>query len=202
MRQLIWMVILTAIMTLILSVTACEQKKTTPSPQSHAGEETASNAPFPDSTNMPFLPPSEAPGALPPGAHQKSSGPKKINVPDDVKVSWESVVIQIKDKTNDSSVDQTIPLHSDYQIPDSNLTIKVGDFLPQFTMGLESITSLSNEAKNPALKITVTNNGQEVFNGWLFERFPDMHPFEDDRFEIALVGYNTKEGPPDQPTAE
>lgn len=126
--------------------------------------------------------------------HEASQTPKTITVPEDVAGKWESVVIRIEDKTKKTSVEQTIPLHTDYQIPGSSLIIKIGDFLPQFSMDQNAITSLSNETKNPALKVTVLKEGNEVFNGWLFERYPDMHPFQDDQFSIALKGYNKKDG--------
>jgi len=164
----------------LISFTACEQKKTAAPPQPQTQTQAQPSADLPQQPAMPM--------------HQgtPSQTPKTVSVPEGVAGQWESAVIRIEDKTQKTSVDQTIPLHTDYPIPGSSLIIKAGDFLPQFSMDQNAITSLSNETKNPALKVTVLKEGNEIFNGWLFERFPDMHPFQDDRFAIALVGYNKK----------
>ena len=188
MKRPAWIGMILFIFLISLSGTACEQKKETSPPRPEVekpklpGGELPS-ADLPPSSNLPLHPPS-AP-AVP-------KTPKTLAIPDTVKGQWESIILRIEDKTKQSTVDQTIALQSDYQIPESNVTIKVGDFLPQFSMDQNNITSISNETKNPALKVTVLKEGEEVFNGWLFERFPDMHPFQDDRYAIALVGYNAK----------
>ena len=41
-----------------------------------------------------------------------------------------------------------------------------------------TITSEGVEAQNPAARITVFEKGKEIFAGWIFTRFPDVHPFE------------------------
>jgi len=183
MKRSSWILIILFFLT--FSVTACKQSKEAPPPKPEVKT------------------PAELPELLPPDTNTETSphqamttkAPKTITVPDEVKTAWGSVVLHIEDKTAHTSVDQTIPLHSDYQIPDSDLTIQVGDFLPHFSMGETDITSLSNETKNPALKITVLKKGEEIFDGWLFERFPEMHPFQDERFAITLVGYKAKTAP-------
>lgn len=181
MKRSSWILII--LFLLAFSASACKQNKEAAPPE----PEVSAPAELPE-----LLPPDSVPPAHPP---MQTSAPKTVAVPTEVQGMWESVVLHIEDKTHQTSLDQTIPLHTDYQIPDSELTVQVGDFLPQFSMGESRITSLSNEAKNPALKIIVLKKGEEVFNGWLFERFPEMHPFQDDRFAITLVGYNAKAAP-------
>jgi hypothetical protein len=132
---------------------------------------------------MPLHPPTEA---------MTPKVPKTVAVPDAVKGHWESVLLRIQDKSTKVTTDHTVALFSEFPIPESDLTIKAGNFLPDFSMGQTEITSSSNETKNPALKYSILQNGEEVFSGWLFERFPDMHPFQHERFAITLVGYNPK----------
>jgi len=114
-------------------------------------------------------------------------GKTKIIVPEEVKKSWKAVKIEIEDKKANKKTEVTIDLHSEYKIPDSNLTIKVGDFLPDFRMDGLTITSASNEPRNPAVHINVYENDKEIFQGWLYEKFPTIHPFQHERFKLTLI---------------
>jgi hypothetical protein len=140
------------------------------------------------------LPPASDPhaGVQPPHPPIKKATETAIVVPEDVAGKWESVVLKIENKVDKAAAEQTIPLHSDYRISETNLTIKVGDFLPQFTMDEGMITSVSNNDVNPGVKVTILDGEQEIYSGWLFKRFPDMHPFQDPRVSVTLVGYNAK----------
>ncbi len=110
----------------------------------------------------------------------------KIVIPDDVKKSWEAVRLSIDDKKSQKSDIVTIKLGEGYDIPDSELKIKVGAFLPDFKMDALAISSISNKPNNPAVKVSILNNGGEIFNGWLYSKYPSVHPFQHDRFAIIL----------------
>jgi len=65
--------------------------------------------------------------------------------------------------------------------------------LPAFKMDGGQITSTSaDQTTNPAAKIIVTENGQEVFKGWLFELYPTVHPFNHPKYTLSLAGYEKK----------
>lgn len=113
-------------------------------------------------------------------------GEKQVVIPDDVKGKWSSVIVTINDKAAKKSEDVTIKLNSEYTIPNSGLKVKVGDFLPDFTMQGLNITSLSNDPKNPAVSIQVFEGDQKIFSGWLWANFPAMHPFQHDKYELLL----------------
>ena len=55
-------------------------------------------------------------------------------------------------------------------------------------MTAEVITSAGIEQENPAARIRVADNGKEIFSGWIFKRFPDVHPFTHPRFSLLLDG--------------
>jgi len=140
----------------------------------------------------PPMPPQGAPGqpGMPGAPHGEAGAPpveKKIVVPDAVKSTWKSVKIEVEFKAKKSKKAFTIPLNSEFKIPDSDLTLKVGSFLPHFTMAADQITSGSNNLENPAAQIEVLQGGKEIFHGWLFSKHPAVHPFQNDKFGLVLL---------------
>lgn len=132
----------------------------------------------------------EAPPAHPPTMEPTVIMPKgqtKVIVPEDVKGKWDSVKLEIVDKNTNNSQQVAIKLGSEYQIPNSNIKIKVGEFLPDFRMDGLTITSASNEPKNPAVRVTIYEGEKEIFKGWLYSKFPTIHPFQHERYKITLV---------------
>ena len=147
-------------------VAACKKKEQPPSPQ------------------MPGQGMPGQPGAMP----QMGGGPeKKIVVPDAVKGSWKAVKIEVEYKDKKSKKQFTVPVNSEFKIPESDLVIKTGDFLPHFTMAADSITSSSNNPENPAARIAVLQDQKEIFHGWLFAKFPAVHPFQHEKYGVTLV---------------
>jgi hypothetical protein len=114
-----------------------------------------------------------------------------IVVPVDVKESWASVIIIVKDKTVDEQHEFDIAIGDELKVPDSNITIKVAHFMPSFQMSGDIITSASNTPDNPSVAIKVLEGDTQVFPltgevGWLYSKFPAVHPFEHERFELSL----------------
>ena len=104
-----------------------------------------------------------------------------------MKGSWKAVKIEVEYKEKKSKKQFTVPLQSEFQVPDSDLVIKIGEFLPHFTMAADSITSNSNNPENPAAQIEVFQDKKEIFHGWLFAKFPAVHPFQHDKYGVTLV---------------
>ncbi len=114
-------------------------------------------------------------------------GETHIVVPDFVKGKWKAVKLEILDKSTNKKQEVTINLNSEYKIPNSNLKIKVGEFLPDFKMDGLSITSASNDPKNPAVHVFVYEGDKQIFKGWLYSRFPTIHPFQHDKYGLTLI---------------
>ncbi len=110
----------------------------------------------------------------------------EIVVPDDVKKDWGSTILAIEDKDKGEIKDVTVTLNSDYTIPDSSIKIAVGDFLPDFRMTGTTITSNTNEPNNPAIQVIITEADAEIFSGWLYARFPAIHPFQHEKYGVTL----------------
>jgi len=121
-----------------------------------------------------------------PGMFIPQQGESEVVVPESVKGKWDAVELTIEDKTTGEMKDVKIALDSEYSIPDSNLKIKVGEFLPDFRMEGLTITSASDEPNNPAVRVTVTEGDEELFKGWLYSKFPAIHPFQNEKYGIML----------------
>lgn len=163
------------IVTLGLAATGCKKKETPP----------------------PMPPQGAAPGQMPPGMGQGgaphgdmgggSGVAKKIVVPDAVKKAWKGAKIEVEYKQKKSKKTFNVDLNSEFNVPDSDLTLKIGEFLPHFAMTGESITSNSNNLENPALRVEIKQGGKELFAGWLFGKFPAVHPFQHDAYGVIMV---------------
>ena len=114
--------------------------------------------------------------------------PTRLEVPPEVAAAYSGIKLTWKDKTNGKQGSIDVPLGGGTPLPDPSLVVRADVFLPAFTMGGEAITSDGVEPQNPAARITVFDKGKEIFGGWIFTRFPDVHPFANPRFELHLEG--------------
>jgi hypothetical protein len=112
-----------------------------------------------------------------------------IVVPDNVKGKWKAVKIAVTDKRDNKESVYTISLGADFSIPDSSLVLRVENFLPHFTMDGTTLTSQSNEPKNPAVQVRIMEGGKEVFKGWLFSLYPTTHAFNHPKYGFTLVDF-------------
>lgn len=178
---------LTLCLVLAVSISACKKKETKPP--------------------VPQTPGPMAPGQMPPGPMMQvpgspegqqqapmmmPRGKAQVVVPDSVKGNWSAAKIIIGDKIAKTKQEYTVKLGSDFNLPNSNIKISVGEFLPDFKMEGLTLTSVSNKPNNPALGIRVFENNKQIFPapdrqwGWLFEKMPAIHPFEHPRYSIIL----------------
>jgi hypothetical protein len=130
----------------------------------------------------------------PGGAGHSADGPKTVFtvvVPPEVEEKWTAVVIVVEDKQTNTQEEFTTDIGSELAIPDSDLVVKVGPFLPDFKMSADTITSTTADPNNPAVGIAVLQNGNKIFPpsgewGWLYAKFPTIHSFQHDRFGLML----------------
>jgi hypothetical protein len=144
------------------------------------------------------MPPGQMPPAqMPPGQMGKTGmmmprGQSKVLIPASVKGQWSGAKIIFEDKVSQSKQEYTVKLNSDFAVPNTNVRIHIGDFLPDFKMDGLTLTSGSNEPRNPALSIQVFENNKQIFPapgrkwGWLFSKVPSIHPFEHPKYGIIL----------------
>ncbi len=114
--------------------------------------------------------------------------PTRLEVPPAVQEAYSGIRLSWKDASNGKEGVLEVPLGGTAKLPGSSLEVRSDVFLPAFSMSQDAITSSSVEEENPAARIAVAENGQEIFGGWVFTRFPDVHPFEHKRYSLKLVG--------------
>lgn len=129
----------------------------------------------------------ETQNQIPQAAPEKKHA--RVIVPDEVRERWTAVKIAVQDKENNQQEVYTVNIGSGFMVDDSSLNLKVEVFLPYFQMDGMTLTSISNDPRNPAAKISISENGQEVFNGWLFSKYPNTHAFQHPRYSFSLVDF-------------
>jgi hypothetical protein len=170
------------LMMVALAGTGCKKKEPPPPampPQGAPGQ--------PGMPSMPGMPGQPGMPGAPQGAAGAAPVEKKIVVPDAVKAGWKAAKVEVEFKEKKSKKAFTVPLNSEFKVPDTDLTLKVGNFLPHFSMAADQITSSSNTPENPAVQLEVFQGGKEIFHGWLFSKFPAVHPFTHDKYGVALL---------------
>jgi hypothetical protein len=113
----------------------------------------------------------------------------EVSVPDSVKGKWKSVKLSIMDKELNKEGFVVIELGKTMKVNGTNLVIKVENFLPHFIMDGTTLTSSTNSPKNPAVQVHITENGKDVFKGWLFTLYPNTHASQHARYGFGLVDF-------------
>jgi len=113
--------------------------------------------------------------------------PSRLEVPPEVVRTYQGVRLHWKESGGGEGV-LDVPLDEKAKIPGSNLEVSSDVYLPAFSMTTDAITSTGAAEENPAARIAVTENGKELFSGWIFKRFPDVHPFQHPKYSLRLEG--------------
>ena len=120
--------------------------------------------------------------------------PNRLEVPPEVQKAYSGIRLAWKDKSNGQTGVVEVPLNGGTPLADPTYVVRADVYLPSFTMGGGAITSQGIEEQNPAARITVFQNGKEIFAGWIFNRFPDVHPFENPKYQLHLEGGIARKG--------
>jgi hypothetical protein len=114
--------------------------------------------------------------------------PTRLVVPPEVAKTYSGVRVSWKNSGNGKEGTLDVPLGGSAHLPDSEMEVRCDAFLPAFTMAADEITSNGVEPTNPAARVSVVEKGNEIFSGWIFTNFPDVHPFQHPRFSLRLAG--------------
>ena len=127
--------------------------------------------------------------AVPGSSHSVTKKEAVVAVPPSVKGKWKAVKISVTNKSVNKDTVYTVAIGKPFKIPDSDLTITVDNFLPHFVMEGTTLTSQSNEPKNPAAQVRITETDREIFKGWLFALYPTTHAFQHPKYGFTLVDF-------------
>jgi hypothetical protein len=117
-----------------------------------------------------------------------AKAPTRLEVPPEVEKAWSGIRLRWKDLGSGKEGTLDVPLGDAKPLPDPDIVVRGDVFLPAFTMSGDAITSQGTEPQNPAARITVFEKGKEIFGGWIFTRFPDVHPFTHPKYQLRLEG--------------
>jgi len=115
-----------------------------------------------------------------------SSEQMKIVIPNEIKGKWKGVILTVMDKQTMNGRDYNVPIGDKFSISGSNIEVQTGAFLPDLQITDNVYSTASGELNNPAIQVEVKEGGKEIFKGWLFQKFPSVHPFKHERFSITL----------------
>ncbi len=124
----------------------------------------------------------------PAGSDDAPTAPTELVVPPEAIAAFSGVKIAWKDAESSKEGILEVPIGIPTPLPGSDLQVRADVYLPAFAMSAQTITSTGIAEENPAARIAVAQGGKEIFTGWIFQRFPDVHPFQHPRFALRLEG--------------
>ena len=153
-----------------LSFGACKKKEQKPMmPAGQPGMEGMPPTAMPNTQNMPKV-------------------ERKVVVSKEVAAKWKAVKLTVENKSAKTTKEYTVNIGSELAIPNTKMSVKVLNFLPDFKMSEKEIYSSSATPNQPAAQVVVSENGKEIWTNWLFSLQPAVHPFQHESIGIVLVG--------------
>lgn len=106
----------------------------------------------------------------------------------DVAEIYSGIVISVVNKKDNTSKEISIPFTQRTAIEGTPLSIEVLSYFPFFKMvDNGGYANVSMDEENPGSKVKIYKDGKEIFNGWLFQKFPGMHGLDDADYDIVMV---------------
>jgi hypothetical protein len=126
----------------------------------------------------------------PPITEDQKNVHREIIVPKSVEGKWKAVKILVRDKSDEErNTMKTVELGSTFQLGDSGIMVTAGEFFPNFVLDKTHYTSMDNSLGNPAIHLTITENGKEIYNSWTFAKYPGLYAFKHDRYSLQLMDF-------------
>ena len=126
------------------------------------------------------------------GSTSNSTSSDKLNLEnllEQVKERFKGVELVVNSKTGGKNIHIDVGIGETVDVADTSLNIEIEAYYPDFIMDeLNGIVTKSLDEKNPSAKIKIYKEHNLIFDGWLFKNYPDVHPFDDDEYDIRLIG--------------
>ena len=156
------------VLVLALSFGACKKKEQKPMVPG-AGMEGMPPASMPNTQNMPKV-------------------ERKVVVSKEVAAKWKAVKLAVENKRDKTTKEYTVNIGSALAIPNTKMSVKVLNFLPDFKMSDKEFYSATAKDNQPAAQVVVTENGKKIWTNWLFSLQPAVHPFQNETIGVVLIG--------------
>jgi len=131
----------------------------------------------------------EVPSGMP--AHGAMGRSMEMNtdmtLDESIRAMWSGVRVRVEDVEAGTSEIFEAALGDEVALGASGLRLTALDFVPDFVMGEDGITSRSAEPANPAARVLIAEEGQEPYTGWLFAAMPEIHPYPHERYRVLLI---------------
>lgn len=105
----------------------------------------------------------------------------------EVASAYKGIVISVTDIKKGSSMEMEVPFGQEIKIKDTPLSVTVQSFFPDFTMVNGGVANKSMNENNPGAKVVIKKDGNMMFDGWLFQKFPGTHGLEDADYNMIMV---------------
>jgi hypothetical protein len=110
-----------------------------------------------------------------------------VHVAPEIAEAWRGVRVRVVDIDTGEGRTFEIPLGGADILGDTGLTLSAGIFIPDFVMDERGITSRSSEPQNPAVRVIISEDGMEDYEGWLFADMPEIESYPNPFYRVLLV---------------
>lgn len=126
-------------------------------------------------------------GITPPPKPKPLPANIEIYVPDNIKKKYTAVIMAVGVRKTEQVTKFTVKLGETAKVPGTGYTIKVGEYLPEWILKGNMATTKSDKPVDPAVRATIYQSGEPVFDGFIFQRHKTPS-FITDAYAIGLVG--------------
>lgn len=114
---------------------------------------------------------------------------KPVRISNAVKARWNTVTVEVADASSKASDTVKITVGSAVGLKKSGLSLKAEALVPDYVLSadMKSIETRSNEAKNPAVLVSLLDGEKIVARGWIFRNLPQFNTFNNPKYSLRLV---------------
>lgn len=172
-----------------------QAQQATPADQQAAGK-AATDAVGKGSALPPEHPPmDQMADAITKASHASIKTQKEITLSKEVAEKWKEVELEITDNAARRTEVVKLNVGSLVQLTDEGHKLRIEVFVPDYAISENKISSRSNEANNPAVLVELLEGDKSIARGWVFKHFPEFNSYNDQRFNLVLVGPSAEGGP-------
>jgi len=115
---------------------------------------------------------------------------KQVRISKEVKDKWKEVTLEVGNMSTKKAAKATIKIGSSVKVTGTSFVLTVENFVPDYVLSsdMKFIETRSNEPKNPAVLLSMTDGKKQVARGWVFKTLPSFNSFNHNKIVIVLVG--------------